>query len=171
MCSSRKGIQGPRYCLLSVTETGVQGKADGACLKHCGQYSWWSHSNTCSDMEHFNTIDTSRCFLSWPWRSFSLHPWATWMLWELQSSANNEIIQDFFWLLYLPDMPGWVCAPVWEATSAQVCMRVTGLKWVAQALADALCCETSFTTVEIVSCGSSNIILRPLFLFLWGDHR
>lgn len=48
-------------------------------------------------MEHFNTIDTSRCFLSWPWRSFSLHPWATRMLWELQSSANNEIIQDFFY--------------------------------------------------------------------------
>lgn len=73
---------------------------------------------------------------------------------ELQSPANNKIIQDFSVFSAFPDVPGWVCAHMWETE-----------------VSDALCCETSCTTVEILNCGSSNTASYPLFLFLWGEYR
>lgn len=93
------------------------------------------------------------------------------LLWERQSSANNEISQDFFFFNFSAflDILGWTCAHMWEATSAQLCVRVVGLRWVTQALFDVFCCETSCTTVGILSCGSSNIASHPLFP--WGQHR
>lgn len=121
-------------------------------------------------MEHFNTIDTSRCFYLGLKGPFPCTPE---QLECFESSKAQQIMRlsKIFLTSLLPrharlgmcSRPrGYQCPCVHEGDGAEVSGTGTGwwsLLW------------DKLHNSGILSCGSSNITLHPLFLFLWGEHR
>lgn len=83
------------------------------------------------------------------------------MLWELQSSANNEITQDFFLIVCHPRHVRLGICPCVRGYPYPRIHEGDGSEVMAQAMADAVSCETICITMEVLSLAPQTLPRMP----------